>query len=271
MLKTVTCVESCGNDCLLPLFLPLGELMKQVRSVERALDVLRSFALRPSQTAGEIQKITGLNRPTLYRLLATLEGRGFIRSHGDPRIYEVSEIALQLANAWLSLGDVTRVSTSHLRHLWDRTGETVALILPHGQTSRILVQEIRSPKPLSLSLGVGHVAPLDRGTSGKVLLAFLGEARIKDVLGTISVKAVRERVAASLPRIRRKMVCTSHGEVLAGGASIASPVFGRNGEVVAAVTVFGPDARLRGAELERCEVWVRETADAISKALGHTG
>lgn len=244
--------------------------MKSVRSVERALDVLRSFAERPSQAASDIQKTTGLNRPTLYRLLGTLESSGFLRCSGEPRRFEVSEVALRLANAWLSQTDVSRASGPYLQRLWELSGETVALIVPHGQMQRIIVQELRSAKPLSLSLGVGYIAPLDRGTSGKAILAYLGEKRIQAVLRTIPGRAEKKSLLAALARLRKQRVCTSRGEVMAGGASISSPVFGRDGEIVAAVTVFGPDARLKGAHQARCEDWAREAAAALSSALGFT-
>ena len=242
--------------------------MKAVSSVDRALDVLRHFITKPASSASEIQRSLQLSRPTVYRLLKILERNGFVRSSGEPRRYQLTEVALQLANAWLSVNEASRVSTPYLRKLWEDSQETVGLIVPHSESERILIQELRSTQPLSLSLGVGYVAPLHRGTSGKIILAFLPEPTIHKVLLTIPSKKDRETVAATLPRIRKERTCSSSGEVLAGGASIASPVFDRSGSVVAAVTVFGPEARLRGSHQLRCKKLVRQTADAISKALG---
>lgn len=243
--------------------------MKSVRSVERALDILRSFTAQPTQLASDIQKGTGLNRPTLYRLLHTLESKGYLRSSGDPRCFEVSEVALQLAGAWLARLDVARVSGPYLQRLWDASGETVALIVPHGETQRVIVQELRSGKPLSLSLGVGYIAPLHRGTSGRAILAFLDEASLSAVLRAVPARADQQALLTALARIRKHKVCVSRGEVIAGGASISSPVFGRDGGIVGAVTVFGPDVRLKGANQTRCSGLVVETATALSRALGY--
>jgi len=245
--------------------------MKSVRSVERALDILRSFTVQPSQLASDIQKSTGLNRPTLYRLLHTLEYKGYLRSSGDPRCFEVSEVALQLAGAWLARIDVARLSGPYLQRLWEASGETVALIVPHGETQRVIVQELRSGKPLSLSLGVGYIAPLHRGTSGKAILAFLKEAQTAAVLRAVQGRADRVTLLGALARIRKQKVCVSRGEVMAGGASISSPIFCRDGGVVGAVTVFGPEVRLKGANQARCSKLVIATATDLSRALGFTG
>ena len=58
-----------------------------VRSVERAIDVLFSFTQQePVLDIPALQQRTGLSRPTLYRLLRTLESRGLIYSFGNPLI-----------------------------------------------------------------------------------------------------------------------------------------------------------------------------------------
>jgi len=242
--------------------------MKSVRSVERALDILQSFVTQPSNEVSEIQKSVGLSRPTLYRLLNTLEQKGFLRSSGDPRRYQLSHIAIQLGNAWLSLLDIAQISEPFLHRLWELSGETVALIVPLGERERILAREIPSRNPLSLSLGVGHIAPLHRGTSGKVILAFLPELGLQSVLRSIPGRKERGSLMRALEDIRREKYCISLGEVLVGGASISSPVFDRRGAVVGAVTVFGPMARLTGANQSRCSKLVCRAADDMSTALG---
>jgi len=242
--------------------------MKSSRSVERALEVLKSFASQPSQVARDIQTSVKLSRPTLYRLLATLEAKGFLTSAGDPRRFEVAEIVLQLANARLALSDISRAGTSHLQHLWELTGETVALIVQHGAGDRIIIQEIRSNKPLSLSLGIGYTAPLHIGASGKAILAFLGAEERAVVLRRIRSKPDRDLLAKALARVGKDRFCASAGEVMPGGASIAAPIFSREGRVAGAVTVFGPEARLRGDALVRSVRWVREAAEGITRGLG---
>ena len=57
---------------------------ESVRAVERALDVLAAFGPGGGDLlAADIAKLVGLSRPTLYRLLNTLEKKGFVTSRAS--------------------------------------------------------------------------------------------------------------------------------------------------------------------------------------------
>ena len=65
------------------------KLGDSVRAVDRALEILMAFTAADHQlTASELLKRVDLSRPTLYRLLRTLENSGFIVSSGDPQKFE---------------------------------------------------------------------------------------------------------------------------------------------------------------------------------------
>ena len=58
---------------------------KSIRAVERAMDVLKCFGPEtPTLSVTDLQRRLGLSRPTLYRLLHTLEGKGMIRIDSVP-------------------------------------------------------------------------------------------------------------------------------------------------------------------------------------------
>ena len=66
------------------------KLGDSVRAVERALDILKAFTPSDHQlTASELLKRVDLSRPTLYRLLRTLENSGFVMSSGDPQRFQL--------------------------------------------------------------------------------------------------------------------------------------------------------------------------------------
>jgi DNA-binding HxlR family transcriptional regulator len=61
------------------------EAAVEVRSIERAIDILQCLSqARGPMSVGELQKAIGLSRPTLYRILQTLEKRDLIVSSGEP-------------------------------------------------------------------------------------------------------------------------------------------------------------------------------------------
>lgn len=241
--------------------------MDSVRSVERALDILLSFIETPAMGISKIEEAVPLSRPTLYRLLNTIEGKGLLRSYGDPRTYELTHIAVELANAFLASTDVVQVAQPFLQELWEATDETISLFVFQGGNKRECVKELKSKKPLSYAPGL-TVRPLHVGAPGKAILAFLSEAAISEILRAIPAAPERDQLKSSLKAIRRNRYAISLGELVAGGASIAAPVFDRESKVVGSVALAIPQARLTKVLQGEYIQQVVATAGNISMALG---
>src|SRR2546421_12774516 len=72
-----------------------------VRAVGRALDILLAFTPQDNElTVGELVKRVDLSRPTLYRLLHTLEQSGFLLSSGEPQRFRLGPAGGGLAPGW---------------------------------------------------------------------------------------------------------------------------------------------------------------------------
>lgn len=231
------------------------EATKTIRSIERAIDVLSCFDQQmPQLSVTDLQKQTGLSRPTLYRILATLEGKGVIRSFGDPQRFELGHEASRLGANWIGQDDFLRAARPILSRLWKETGETVALFIVGENDQKICIEELQSAQALTFTRGVGFMEDLDTGASGKAMLAFTDEA-------------------ASDPEyedVRRTGVRVSEGEIIEGAVAVAAPVFGRDGRVKGSVCVFGPEVRLSDARRDDCIGYVRGASEDISRALGYT-
>ncbi|WP_063709601.1 IclR family transcriptional regulator [Cupriavidus basilensis] len=243
--------------------------MDSVRSVERALDILLSFIETPSMGISKIEAAVPLSRPTLYRLLNTLEKKGLLRSFGDPRTYQLTHRAVDLANAFLSATDFVRVTQPFLEELWETSSETVSLFVFQGDNRRECVQELRSKNPLSYAPGIS-VRPLHVGAPGKAILAFLQETAIDEILQVLPQQQAREELKAALRTIRRKMYCISLGELIAGGASIAAPIFDSEEKVVGSLALAMPQARLTKTLQNHYVELVLSTAARVSSVLGST-
>ena len=246
-----------------------GEI-KTVRAVERAVDVLMCFTQdRHTLSVTDLQRSLSLSRPTLYRLLQTLEGKGLIRSFGDPQRFQLAHGAIELGNAALAPIDVARVGQRHLRALWEATDETVALMVPVAGGVKVCVEEIQSRQPLVFQRGAGFTEPMTVGASGKAMLAFMGEDRVEEALRDLDGPADREALRMELADVRRNGFRISTGEIIDGAVAIAAPVFDRDGGVAGSVCVFGPEVRLTGAQRDRCVAEVVATGRRISEAMGY--
>jgi DNA-binding IclR family transcriptional regulator len=241
-----------------------------VRSIDRAIDIILNFIDAPSMTAAEIQKLVKLPRPTLYRMLNALEQRNLLRSSGDPKRYRLDYRVLQLANAWLNSFDIVEVAEGMLRELWENSGETVVLFVPHDAASIITAREMRSPQALCYSRGIGYSAPLGFGASGKVVLAFQPAAVVNAACRKLAAHE-RSRMQGQLAEIQRDGYYVAAGEVISGAASIAAPIFGADQRIIGAVALLGPYERLAKTALERNKTLVIKTAIRISASAGWSG
>jgi DNA-binding IclR family transcriptional regulator len=234
---------------------PENSELKTIRSIERAMDVLACFDPQtPQHSVTDLQKRTELSRPTLYRILATLQGKGVIRSFGIPRRFELGHEATRLAANWIGQDDFIRAAGPALRGLWEKTGETVALFVATDDGMKICVEEIRSQQALTFTRGIGLREDLEVGASGKAILAFMEDGKTDP----------------DLDDVRRNGVRISEGEVIDGAVAIAAPVFARDGNVKASVCLFGPEVRMadKGRRSVSVEL-VRAASEEISHALGY--
>tara|TARA_R110002110_G_scaffold101514_4_gene257868 strand:+ start:148 stop:888 length:741 start_codon:yes stop_codon:yes gene_type:complete len=231
------------------------ETTKTIRSIERAIDVLSCFDhATPQLSVTDLQKRTGLSRPTLYRILATLEGKGVIRSFGEPQRFELGHEASRLGANWIGQDDFVRAARPILTRLWKETGETVALFVTAENDKKICIEELQSTQALTFTRGVGFMEDLATGASGKAMFAFTPEALSNP----------------EYDDVRRTGVRVSEGEIIEGAVAVAAPVFDRDGTVKGSVCVFGPEVRLTGVRRQHCIDQVRGASEDISRALGYT-
>lgn len=237
-----------------------------VRAVDRALDILLAFKPEDRQlTASDLLKRVDLSRPTLYRLLKTLELRGFVRAFGDPQQFQLGPAIAHLSHVWASGQDLTQAAQPMMRRLWEQTGETVALLVPQGQ-DRICVAEIPSAQALSFKRGVGHREKITLGASGKVILAFSPEAgtHLAALLPEHEQIAYRREIS----RIHDVGYAVSKDELIQGAVAIAAPFFAGNSKVLGSLAVYGPSARVDEARIAQIVNLLLAESRELSKVLG---
>lgn len=236
-----------------------------VRAVDRALDILLAF--RPGESrisAGELLRRVDLSRPTLYRLLRTLEQRGFVASTGEPQRFSLGPAVAQLSQAWSSGNDITELARPVMERLWEETDETVALLM-HSGRDRVCVAEIPSSQPLSFRRGVGHRENVTLGASGRAIIAFApNQALYLDQLPAER----RQAYEVELKRIRADGYAVSREELIAGAIAMAAPVFMAGQQVVGSLAVYGPSVRIGEKQISHMSELLLKASTQLSQSLG---
>jgi len=239
-----------------------------VRAVERALDVLAAFGpAHHDLLVADLVKIVGLSRPTLYRLLNTLEKKGFVTSSGEPQRFRLGPSVAKLAHNWGATLDLSSLARPVMTEAWTFTTETVALFVARGDM-RLCVAEMPSPQPISFRRGVGYTEKLVRGASGRAILAYtpLQAGQLEAfAAGTNSDLAwLRDQLALTLER----GYAMGHNELIQGAYAVAAPFFDSTGTVAGSLGVFGPDIRLTETRVNEFGQFLRGMADRLTSSLG---
>ncbi len=245
------------------------EKSENVRAVGRALEILLAFSeADPELSASELLKRVDLSRPTLYRLLYTLEEHGFLVSIGEPQRFRLGPSVSRLAHVWNNSLDLKTIAEPILRRIWQDTRETVALFIPQGNM-RLCVEEIPSPQPLNFKRGVGYTERIVRGATGRAILAYLNPTpeELKSYLnGTeLNLKKLEEELAST----RKRGYSSSHNELISGAVAVAVPFFDRTGQVAGSMGVFGPEVRMDPAKQKAIARQLQQEAAILSGALGN--
>lgn len=247
------------------------------RSVGRVVRLLDCLAAAPQGASlAALAEAMGAPKTTLLGLLRGLAAAGCaVQGEGTWRL---GPEAFGLARAILAgegegFGQAGRAA---LETLAEDTGETAMLaVLAPDRRAMVYTDKVESRTALRFAATVGDRRPIHCTASGRVMLAFLPppwpEAYLRGArLPALTRSSVTDRRALRriLAEVREQGHAVTLGEATEGVAGIAAPVFAASGEVVAAIVLAGPLARVqpRLAGLARR---VRQAGRDLSRRLGH--
>ncbi|MGW4164366.1 IclR family transcriptional regulator domain-containing protein [Streptomyces sp. NPDC004788] len=237
-----------------------------VESLARGLTVITAFgAGRAALPLTAVAEATGLARATARRALITLEHVGCVAVDG--REFRLTPRVLSLGFAPLSRTTLTRIAQPHLAGLAERVRESTSLAVLVGDEVQY-TGRVETSRIMNVHITVGTRFPAYATSMGRVLLAGLPAADRAARLAGSELRALtphtvtaRAELDALLDRVAHDGYALVDEELEEGLRSIAMPVRGRAGRVVAAVNVALHAAR---RSREEC---VREVLPELAAAI----
>ncbi|MFO1541585.1 MAG: IclR family transcriptional regulator [Chloroflexota bacterium] len=245
--------------------------LSSVQSVARAFDVLRAVADEPAGVT-EVAARTGLAKSTAQRMLVALAAAGAVERTADGR-WRVGPVIAALAAGPGSPGSLIAAARPVLVALAAATGEAAGLAIEEDGLVRYLDQA-ESVQPVVVRDWTGTCLPMHPVSSGRVLLAALAAPALARALASPRERFTERTVTdadalrAILAAVRRDGVAWTADEYLDGITSVAAPVAGPAGEVVAAIHLHGPSYRFPGERARAVfEDAVRDAAARVAARL----
>jgi IclR family pca regulon transcriptional regulator len=248
-----------------------------VQSFARGLDVIRSFSARaPRQTLTEVAAQASLTRAGARRILLTLQTLGYVQSDG--RLFSLTPRILDLGFAYLSSMPIWNLAEPAMEHLVAEVKESCSAAVLDGDDI-VYVARVPTHKIMRITLGVGSRLPAYCTSLGRMLLADLDDAAVLARLTASPLQSMTSRtetnpqaVLAAVRQARRQGWCLVDQELEEGLISIAAPITGRQGQMVAALNISGQANRTSARVMrETLLAPLRAAAQEISRRLAAGG
>ena len=247
-----------------------------IQSVSHALDVIEQFTVeREELGVTELSKRLKLHKNNVFRLLATLEARGYIEQNKATDNYRLGIRCLQLGRNYVEQIGLLRQARPILESL-AHTSHELAFVAVLRRGSVVPLDAVESDHPVRLVSRVGDALPLHCTAVGKVHLAFASEddlpKLLADELPKFTDRTITDRQALvhKLKQIAVQGYAVEAGEHSTDASAVAAPVRDYTRNVVGSVAIAGPSYRVSDERI-KAEITplIVKAAAELSSRLGY--
>lgn len=224
-------------------------------SLARGLAVLRAFSdSRKPQTIANISQQTGIPRAAVRRCLHTLKQLGYVDA--ELNNFSLRPKVLTLGYSYLSSTPLTVSAQPYLNNISRQLNESCSLaVLDDGEV--LYVARSATSRVMSVALNAGSRLPAYCTSLGRVMLAHLPADELDAYLARTKLRAMTpntvtapKRLREILAGVRQSGYAINNEELEVGLRSIAVPVRGASGKVLAALNVGAQAARVSTEQME---------------------
>ena len=240
------------------------------QTVHRAFELLRLVAC--GQEGGvrlkDLVEITGLNKPTVHRLLRTLIQESAIEQDHTTRRYRIGRDLSLLGIARNRRFPLQVAAESYLSDLAERVGDTVFLSV-RDRLDSVCIMRCTGNEPIQvLSIEVGVRRPLGRGVSGVILLACLSKKEANTLIEQNKTRLIKlgdrtEDIMQQVENARELGYAFRPSGLMPMTSAISVPLMSEQGSVLGAITITAMQSRLPSARLPEVIAHMQERARRI--------
>ena len=227
---------------------------------------------RGEASAAEIAKRTGEPLSSVYRLLQSLTGVGWVDRGWRRGTYRLGLLMLTIGGQLEDKLDVRECALPSLRRLVETTG-TTSFLCVRRDTRAVCVERLEGQAVRSLAMQLGSSLPLFAGAAPRAILAFLPPAEQRSSLRLSRLPGDPPRpdataIQADIEHVRRDGFSVSDGDVTPGIAALGAPVFNHRGELAAAISMSGLRSQILGSNRDANIELIISSAREVSRSLG---
>ena len=245
-----------------------------IKSLDRALEVLVQLGNMEGGTLSEVAGALEQSPATIYRVLTTFQGRGFVDFDEQTQEWAIGPAAFLTGSTFLRRTPLVERARPIMRELMQATGETANLgIERDGQV--LFLGQVETQATIRAFFPPGTASAMHASGIGKALLCRMDDKHQRQVLAASQLEQFTphtltdpEAMIADLHASKARGYAFDGEERNIGMRCIAAPVFNVFGEVVAGISVSGPTARVTDDRIDDLAADVMNAAAKLTRAIG---
>ena len=247
----------------------------RVPAITRMLDIFEFIAQGQTVSFEEIHTRLNIPKSSAYQLIRTVEERGYLRRIEQAGKYALGFRLYELGNLAIAQVNIRDEAMPILRELMNRTNQTCHLSILDGNEG-VYVAKVESMQPVRIYTWEGKRVAFHATAMGKILLAWLHDQHVDDILDTAQFPRFTESTItdpnefkAHLRMVKERGWALDDQESEYDIRCIAAPIIGAGGDVVAALSVSGLANNLKDDVLPNRLDMVLDAARSLSLRLGN--
>ncbi len=244
-----------------------------LQSVDNVLRLIERLQQNGPMGITELSKDLRLGKSTVHRLLSTLENRNYVKQDTQNSKYMLGLKWIGIGSSVLQQQNLLQIIHPYLKKLSEKYNETAYLSVLNGE-QMTFVDKVLSKNAIIMDMSLGSSLQPYCSAGGKVLLSHQSAesvaAFLKDIVfqrHTKNTHTNADSLQEELLVVRKQGYAIDNEEYETGLICYAAPIYRYTGEVVAAISLSGPAARMERRKDELI-AGVIQTAAEISRVLG---
>lgn len=229
-----------------------------IQAVSHALDLLEQFHGETDELGvTELSKRLKLHKNNVFRLLATLESRGYIEQNRVTENYRLGLKTLELGQTFIRQMGLLRQSKPILESLVGQCNETTYVAILKD-LDIIYLDVVETTMTVRVVPRVGSRLPAYCTAAGKVQLAYMSDEEIANYLPTKELKSYTEKTITDRDVLKKQLkVIAEKGygiddeELDIGVKCVSAPIRDYTRRIIGAVSISGPSMRFSDERMEK--------------------
>ena len=245
-----------------------------IKAVDHALQLLCCYTEKEEMGVTELSQKLGLHKNNVFRILATLEYRGYIEQNPKTECYRLGAKVFELGLIFKYQMGLIKHARPIMEKLRDRFNETVYLGVLRNIYA-VYIDTVETTHTVRVVSRVGSQIPAYATAIGKVQLAYLPPDEIEEILKEEKLKSYtkntitdKEKLLEHLREIVEKGYAVDNEEYQEEVKCVAAPIRDYTKYVVAGLSITAPAFRMPDERIEEIAQELKEAALEVSRHLG---